>query len=69
MCQIHEKIVFSFKETNTVHDNYLLNPHDIKHLNINFFALYVDGRQIPTKVLRPNFNGLQAYYVRSFMQM
>jgi hypothetical protein len=41
------------------------NPFDIKHYKINFVALNVDGRQIPTKPLQPDFenNG----YIRSNM--
>ena len=35
--------------------------------NINFFSLYVDGRQIPTKVLQSNFVRPEA--MRSYMQM
>ena len=66
--QIPEKVVLSFKETNVVHGNYLLNFHDLKYLNINFFTLYVDGHQIPTKAFQPNFIGLQAdYIIKSFM--
>ena len=41
------------------------NPFDFKHYKINVVALNVDGRQIPTKPLQPDFenNG----YIRSYM--
>jgi hypothetical protein len=41
------------------------NPFDFKHYKINFVAVNVDGRQIPTKPLQPDFenNG----YIRSYM--
>jgi hypothetical protein len=32
------------------------NPFDFKHYKINVVALNVDGRQIPTKPLQPDFN-------------
>jgi hypothetical protein len=41
------------------------NPFDFKHYNINFVALNVDGRQIPTKPLQPDFEN--AGYIRSYM--
>jgi hypothetical protein len=41
------------------------NPFDFQHYKINFVALNIDGRQIPTKPLQPDFenNG----YIRSYM--
>ena len=52
-----------------MHGDYLFNPLHLQHFNINFFSLYADGRQIPTKVLQLNFIGPEANYVRSYMQI
>jgi hypothetical protein len=41
------------------------NPFDFKHYKINFVALIVDGRQILTKPLKPDFEN--AGYFRSYM--
>jgi hypothetical protein len=41
------------------------NPFDFKHYKINFVALNVDGRQIPTKPLQPDFEN--NCYIRSYM--
>ena len=41
------------------------NPFDFKHYKINFVALNVDGRQILTKPLKPDFEN--AGYFRSYM--
>ena len=57
-----------FVGTNAVHGNYLLNPLHLQHYNINFFSLYVDGRQVPSTALQPAF-GEHTDYVRTFMQM
>ena len=46
-------------------ERYWENPFDFKHYKINFVALNVDERQIPTKPLQSDFenNG----YIRSYM--
>ncbi|GAB0206761.1 hypothetical protein GRJ2_003141700 [Grus japonensis] len=47
--------------------NYAKNPFNFKHYDINFVALYVDGEQLPVKLLQPDFeNGC---YVRKYMQL
>jgi hypothetical protein len=40
---------------------------NMKHYNINFVALNVDGRQIPTKPLQPDFknNGYIGSYIKA----
>ena len=40
----------------------------LQHYHINFFSLYVDGRQVPSTTLQPSF-GEKTDYVRAFMQM
>ena len=60
--------MFFFVATNAVHGSYLHNPLHLQHFNINFFSLYVDGRQIPSKALQPSFVNAPDY-VRSYMQM
>ncbi|XP_069138860.1 uncharacterized protein F54H12.2-like [Argopecten irradians] len=40
------------------------NPFNFKHFDINFVALNVDGKPIPTTPLQPNFN--QKLYARSY---
>lgn len=46
---------------------YAKNPFHAKHNTINFFAVYVDGRQVPAKPLQPNFD--QNLYVRSYVNL
>ncbi|XP_060100311.1 uncharacterized protein F54H12.2-like [Heteronotia binoei] len=43
------------------------NPFNFKHYDINFFALYLDGEQVPTKPLQPDFEGGNC--VREYMQL
>ena len=60
--------MFFFVATNAVHGSYLHNPLHLQHFNINFFSLYVGGRQFPSAALQPAF-GEHPDYVRTFMQM
>ena len=41
------------------------NPFNFKHYKINFLALNVDGKQIPSKPLQPDFNN--DGYFRSYI--
>ena len=66
--QLPRQIMFFFVGTNAVHGDYLLNPLHLQHYHINFFSLYVDGRQVPSTALQPDF-GEHTDYVRTFMQM
>jgi hypothetical protein len=66
--QLPRRIMFFFVATNAVHGSYLHNPLHLQHFDINFFSLYVNGRQIPSTALQPAF-GNQTDYVRTFMQM
>jgi hypothetical protein len=58
--------MFFFVATNAVHGSYLLNPMRLQHFDINFFALYVAGHQVPSTALQPDFD---SDYVRSYMQL
>ena len=66
--QLPRRITFFFVGTNAVHGDYALNPLHLQHYDINFFSLYVNGRQIPSTALQPAF-GVNSDYVRTFMQM
>ena len=67
--QLPRRIMFFFVGTNAVHGQYLLNPMHLQHYSINFFSLYVDGRQVPSTALQPSFGGNNTDYVRTYMQM
>ncbi|KAK7093427.1 hypothetical protein V1264_007186 [Littorina saxatilis] len=44
-----------------------LNPFHFNHFDINFLALYVDGKQVPAKPLQPNFE--KGDHVRSYLTL
>ena len=67
--QLPRRISFGFVRTSAVHGAYHLNPFLFENLGINFLALHMDGRQIPSRALQPEFNGDNSDYTRTFLQM
>ena len=58
------RVVLCFIDNDAYNGAYNKNPFTAKHNDINFLALYVDGRQVPSKPLQPNF--AEGAYVRSY---
>ena len=63
--QMPKRLVIGCVESDALNGNITKNPFNFQHFKINFVALNVDGKQIPTKPLQPDFdsNG----YIRSYM--
>ena len=53
--QLPKRIIVGFVENSAYNGDKSLNPFDFKNLNINLLCLYVDGVQVPSKPLQPNF--------------
>ena len=76
MSHIHEnvylgvlpnRVVLCFIDNDAYNGAYNKNPFNAKHNDINVIALYVDGRQVPSKPLQPNF--AEGAYVRSYLDL
>jgi hypothetical protein len=63
--QLPKRLVFGCVDSDTLNGTITKIPFDFKHCKINFVTLNVDGRQIPTKPLQPDFEN--AGYIRSYM--
>ena len=63
--QLPKRLVIGCVNSDALNGTITKIPFDFKHYNINFVALNVDGRQIPTKPLQPDFKN--AGYIRSYM--
>ena len=63
------RLTVGFLRTDALHGSYHLNPFNFHHFDINFFSLYVNGKQIPSRALQPEFTGDNAEYTRTYMQM
>ena len=55
--QLPKRIIIGFVANKAYNGDKFLNPFNLKHLNINFLSLYIDGNQIPSKALQPDFKG------------
>ena len=67
--QLPRRMSIGFVRTDAVHGAYHLNPFLFSNLGINFLALHMDGKQIPSRALQPEFNGNNSDYTRTFLQM
>ena len=62
---VAEKTGDWLRDSDALNGTITKNSFDFKHYKINFVALNVDERQIPTKPLKPDFEN--AGYFRSYM--
>uniref|UniRef100_A0ABD2WI17 Uncharacterized protein n=1 Tax=Trichogramma kaykai TaxID=54128 RepID=A0ABD2WI17_9HYME len=53
---IPKRIIIGFVENKAYNGDKSLNPFNFKHFGINFLCLYIDGVQIPSKPLTPDFS-------------
>nr|XP_048709003.1 uncharacterized protein F54H12.2-like [Caretta caretta] len=65
--QLPKMLVLGFVDNDAFSGSYAKNPFHFKHYDINFVALYVDGEQIPTKPLQPDFEAGRC--VREYMNL
>ena len=63
--QLPKRLVIACVDSDALNGTIGKNPFDFKHYKINFVALNVDGRQIPSKPLQPDFSN--DGYIRSYM--
>jgi len=54
--QLSKRIIVGFVDNKAFNGNRKLNPFNFKNYGINFFSLYSDGMQIPSRPLQPNFS-------------
>jgi hypothetical protein len=65
--QFPKRLVIDCVDSDALNGTITKIPFDIKHYNINFVSLNVDGQQIPAKPLQPDFEN--AGYIRSYMEL
>ncbi|XP_051785423.1 uncharacterized protein F54H12.2-like [Erpetoichthys calabaricus] len=65
--QLPKLVVLGFVDNAAFSGNFTHNPFNFKHNNINFMALYLDGEQIPSKPLQPDF--ASGHCVREYFQL
>lgn len=59
--QLPKRLIIGFVENKAFNGDRTLNPFNFQNFNINFLCLYIDGVQIPSKPLQPDFKTKQLY--------
>lgn len=59
--QLPKRIILGFVNNKAYNGDYELNPFNFQHFNINFLSLYLDGVQIPSRPLQPDFSDSNLY--------
>ncbi|XP_036147036.1 uncharacterized protein F54H12.2-like [Monomorium pharaonis] len=59
--QIPKRLIIGFVDNKAFNGNRKLNPFNFHHYKINYLSLYVDGKQIPSKSLQPDFTKENLY--------
>ena len=63
--QLPQRIIIGFVDNKAYNGDFKLNPYNFQNFDINFLCLYVDGVQVPSKPLEPNFENsmyIDAYH-------
>lgn len=64
--QLPKRVIVGFVDNRAFNGDRKLNPFNFKNYGINFFSLYVDGVQIPSRPLQPNFTKDASLYVEAY---
>ncbi|XP_071580194.1 uncharacterized protein F54H12.2-like [Temnothorax nylanderi] len=64
--QLSKRIIVGFVDNRAFNGDRKLNPFNFKNYGINFFSLYADGIQIPSRPLQPSFSRDEPLYVEAY---
>ena len=64
LSQKPNRLVIGLVDSKAYNGDYSLSPFEFKHYNINSLSLYLDGVQVPSKALKPDFEN--DCYARSY---
>lgn len=62
---IPDRIILGFVSNTNMNGTMTTNPFEFNHFNLDFLSLYIDGKQIPSKPLQPDYangNYVQSYF-------
>nr|KAG5685508.1 hypothetical protein BaRGS_018911 [Batillaria attramentaria] len=65
--QLPKQLIIGLVDSTAFNGAFNSSPFEFKHHNLNFLALYQEGKQIPTKALKPNFR--TGEYMRSYVSL
>jgi hypothetical protein len=59
--QLPKRMIVGFVDNKAFNGDKAYNPFNFQHFNVNFLSLYVDGAQVPSKPLQPDFTRGKLY--------
>lgn len=70
MGQLPTRIIVGFVSNSALNGDLKKNPFNFQHFDMNFLCLYLDGRQVPSKPLQPNFDKkTSSTYISSYQTL
>ncbi|XP_005101436.1 uncharacterized protein F54H12.2-like [Aplysia californica] len=67
LAQLHTRLLVCFVDSDAFNGNFTKNPFHFKHHNVCYVSLFLDGQQIPSSPLTPDFENNQ--FVRSYHRL
>lgn len=67
--QVPKRIIVGMVTNAAYNGDFKKNPYNFEHFKTNFFCLYVDGEQVPSKPLQPHFEKSKDKYVMAYHSM
>ena len=61
------RVIVGFTNNDAFNGTITTNPFHLKHFDINFLTLYVDGKPVPAKPLQPDFDN--RLYISSYQTL
>lgn len=62
--QLPKRIILGLVDNKSVNGDFKTNPFNFNHHNLNYMCLYIDGHQVPSNALQPNFK--DSLYVEAY---
>lgn len=59
--QLPKRVIIGFVTNSAFIGNFKHNPFNFQHFHINFFSLYIDGRQVPSKPIQPDYTAKKQF--------
>lgn len=54
--QLPKRVILCLVDNKSANGDYKSNPFNFHHFNLNYLCLYVDGHQVPSKILQPDYS-------------
>jgi hypothetical protein len=67
--QLPTRVIVGFVSNAALNGDFKKSPFNFQHFDISFLCLYIDGRQIPSKALQPEFGSDECAYITSYQSL